>query len=168
MKTQKLLQGPPLFLLLLLGLSCIRAVPRRQRDSVEEKKVNAINALVELLTEDKGKAATGDETNKAAGEEGDMAATMKDLAAAIKNNTKALLTNMEEKEEAKCDPPYFAAGSECFYVNNHKRLTWVEAQNFCRGLGGDLAEPDRVNMLRAVLLQKYPEDENQFFWVGHP
>ncbi|ROT74503.1 C-type lectin, partial [Penaeus vannamei] len=34
------------------------------------------------------------------------------------------------------------------------------------GPRGDLAEPDRVNMLRAVLLQKYPADENQFFWVG--
>lgn len=166
MKTQQLLLRGALCLLL-LGLSRGGAVPRRQRESADEKKMIAIKALVELLTEDGGAAAGAGDAKKPEGEqESELAALMKDLASAVRNNTKALLTTMEEKEELQCAPPFFAAGGECFYVNNRKRLTWVEAQTFCRGLGGDLAEPDRVNMLRAVLLQKYPADENQFFWVG--
>lgn len=111
-----------------------------------------------------------------------LTTVLEDLTEAIQNNTKALMKDKkggtevggeggagggrEPSETVKCEPPFFAVKSECFYVNKYKRVSWSEARNFCKGLGSDLAEPLRVNSLRAVLLDKFPQDAYKFFWIG--
>ena len=59
--------------------------------------------------------------------------------------------------EAGCEVPYWRLGDECYYVNQHLRVSWSEARLFCRGLGSDLAQPGTVAKLRAALLMRYRE-----------
>ncbi|KAK7071231.1 hypothetical protein SK128_000323 [Halocaridina rubra] len=132
-------------------------------------------ALNRLKEQNKKDENSGAQTGVPAGSVMNTMATnitdvLKDLTQAIQNNT-----NMIQNPGAgahgphgtvECEMPFFPVKSECFYVNKYKRVSWSEARKFCKGLGSDLAEPNRVNTLRAMLLDKYPEDSSKFFWVG--
>ncbi|XP_042869536.1 chondrolectin-like [Penaeus japonicus] len=135
-----LLQGS---LCLLLGLLCVRAVPRSQLDSVQEKKINAIHALIDILTEVQGEISAGETKKVAAGgeEEGDLVATLKDLATAVKNNTKALLKNVEEKG-AEDESQFFWVGASTNGTGDEWH--WVSGSDVARG-DWALDQPDGGN-----------------------
>ncbi|XP_068239851.1 perlucin-like [Palaemon carinicauda] len=104
-----------------------------------------------------------------------LTAAIQELTSAVNNNTHMVATALGDREplgsgqwleRTKCEPPFFAVSSECFYVNRHKHVTWAEAREFCKGLGADLAVPNDVNTLRASLLDKFPEDDYKSFWIG--
>ncbi|XP_064087314.1 perlucin-like [Macrobrachium nipponense] len=104
-----------------------------------------------------------------------LTVAIQDLTSAVMNNTEMIATALGDREpfsgdqlpgRTKCEPPFFPLRSECFYVNRYKLVSWAEAREFCKGLGGDLAVPNDVNTLRATLLDKFPEDQYKSFWIG--
>ncbi|XP_050738789.1 C-type lectin domain family 4 member F-like [Eriocheir sinensis] len=145
---------------------------RRDPTTLQEKTIRAIESLSHVLIDlqesltNEGSAATPTEAPSSAGD-GDMADLLLNLTAALQNHTRALLdTQAQDGDREGCPLPYWRLGDECFYVNRYLRVSWSEARHFCRGLGGDLAQPRIVATLRAALLMKYPEDHNRFVWVG--
>ncbi|XP_068236631.1 perlucin-like [Palaemon carinicauda] len=68
-------------------------------------------------------------------------------------------------EEPTCPPPFFQVMFECFYIHVHHHLTWWQARDFCRDMGGDLAEPSHPSALIAVVMQKHGTGPYHF-WLG--
>ncbi|KAG7158981.1 Perlucin-like 1, partial [Homarus americanus] len=64
----------------------------------------------------------------------------------------------------ECPVPFFRLNSECFYVHAWFDLGWMAATNFCQRLGGDLAEPENIEVLVAALHQRQEVKKN--FWLG--
>ncbi|KAK8405726.1 hypothetical protein O3P69_001908 [Scylla paramamosain] len=140
--------------------------------TLQEKTIKAIESLSLVLNDLKesmtkeGNAATPIQPQT----EGKVEAVLLNLTAALQNNTRALREahggDSARGGEAECEVPYWRLGDECYYVNQHLRVSWSEARLFCRGLGSDLAQPSEVAKLRAALLMRYPEDHHSFFWLG--
>ncbi|XP_071529462.1 perlucin-like [Panulirus ornatus] len=63
---------------------------------------------------------------------------------------------------APCPHPYTEVVYECFYTHK-KKLTWEQARHVCRGMGGDLANPEHPYALQAYLADIYGPG---YFWVG--
>lgn len=69
------------------------------------------------------------------------------------------------KDEPKCPPPFFQVMFECFYIHVHHHLIWWEARDFCRDMGGDLAEPSSQAALLAVISNNF-EGGPHHYWLG--
>ncbi|XP_045604698.2 C-type lectin domain family 4 member D [Procambarus clarkii] len=157
----------------------------RAENSLQEKTITAIQHLAEVLgelneslTQDQPSSPT---PNPIPGSEwtvvdmaGNLTETLLHLIDTIQENTRAL-THLQQQQQqgqqgreegVKCPPPFSMLGSECFYVNKYLRVSWGEARRFCQGLLADLATPKDVNSLRGMLLDKFPEDDCRFFWLG--
>lgn len=70
-----------------------------------------------------------------------------------------------QDQEPRCPSPFFEVMFECFYIHVHHHLTWWQARDFCRDMGGDLAEPSHPAALIAVILQKYGNGPFHY-WLG--
>ncbi|KAK8742523.1 hypothetical protein OTU49_001935 [Cherax quadricarinatus] len=146
-----------------------------ENNSLQEKTIKAIQYLSEVLSE-LNESLTPERNVKSnpvnvpvseatvQPETGTLTVLLDELNQAIQNNTRAL--REQQRPDEKCPRPFSRVGSQCFYVNKYRRVTWSEARKFCQGLTADLAQPSDVNTLRAMLLDKYPEDDCRFYWVG--
>lgn len=70
-----------------------------------------------------------------------------------------------QRQKKDCPSPFFRVNSECFYIHQNPKMDWMRAAGFCQRLGGDLVEPETVELLQAVLLQRPKITESQF-WIG--
>ncbi|XP_047491474.1 type-2 ice-structuring protein-like [Penaeus chinensis] len=67
--------------------------------------------------------------------------------------------------ERYCPAPFFAVGTECFYVNEAAK-TWLQARIACQRIGGDLVEPFNTYVLLEAIRGKHDSWDDKWFWVG--
>ncbi|XP_042215465.1 lithostathine-like [Homarus americanus] len=151
-------------------------------DNLQQKTITAIQNLAQILREVEDTLASTRNPSPAPGpgdgseldvqeRAGNLTEVLKELVEAVQNNTLSLneanhKADDREEEEEMCEPPFSKHGSECFYVNKYRQVSWSEARKFCQSLQADLAQPRSVKKLRAMLLDKFPEDTYRFFWLG--
>lgn len=63
-----------------------------------------------------------------------------------------------------CPSPFTRIGSECFYLSVEEMLGWEDARRECGTLGGDLASPRNLTVLREFLADV--QDPPEYLWVG--
>lgn len=63
-----------------------------------------------------------------------------------------------------CPSPFTRIASECFYVSTEEMLGWEDARRECGNLGGDLASPRNLTVLREYLGSV--QDPPEYVWVG--
>lgn len=88
------------------------------------------------------------------------------ILVSVVNNTSP--RGKEERElqiNKDCPSPFFRVNSECFYIHEKPKMDWMASSGFCQRLGGDLVEPETVELLQAVLLRTSELNESHF-WVG--
>ncbi|XP_042211996.1 type-2 ice-structuring protein-like [Homarus americanus] len=71
------------------------------------------------------------------------------------NVTTRLLT-----QDRECPPPFRRVMNECFFPGKNP-LTWDEARQHCRGMGGDLAAPEHLYALKSFFAT-----EMSYLWIG--
>nr|XP_053634322.1 CD209 antigen-like [Cherax quadricarinatus] len=74
-------------------------------------------------------------------------------------------------EEVDCPHPYTRIGLGCFAVHSTQRLSWEQARQHCRGIDGDLANPDDIYDVVLFLDDSFPESVYSTsggwgFWIG--
>ncbi|XP_069943701.1 CD209 antigen isoform X2 [Cherax quadricarinatus] len=67
-------------------------------------------------------------------------------------------------EEVDCPHPYTRIGLGCFAVHSTQRLSWEQARQHCRGIDGDLANPDDIYDVVLFLDDSFPGGWG--FWIG--
>ncbi|KAK8388283.1 hypothetical protein O3P69_020344 [Scylla paramamosain] len=63
-----------------------------------------------------------------------------------------------------CPLPFTRISSECFHVSTEEMLGWEDARRECGRLGGDLASPRNLTVLREYLGSV--QDPPEYVWVG--
>ncbi|KAK8746852.1 hypothetical protein OTU49_016855 [Cherax quadricarinatus] len=96
----------------------------------------------------------------------DMGETLMRMQETTQSSIKIPVPHQEGTGSVKdCPVPYFRLNSECFYINEWFDATWVQANDFCRRIGGSLAAPSSVEILVAVMHQR-GDVTKEIYWLG--